>query len=226
MLADRGEAILDPSHFLGNPVYIHVGAHRANFLWIVLSLGRPTAHDRCDPLHLLIADQPTGDIDHHVAGSDHSYVLAHFKRAIAESREPIKVVHDILRVEHAIGRISFDADGFGALRADREDHGTRAEFADVLYREVFALPDCHIAEIMDIGLFEHLPVLFLQPTTQLKLRGENPIFSQPAEFDVPIQDNHLMAGLCQGAGDRHPCRSGADHNNYMRVRCAHAFFPR
>ena len=86
ILADCGKAILDPSHLFGDPVHIHVGAHRANFFRIVLSLGRPTPYDRGDPLDFLIANQPMRDIDHHIAGANDSHMLAHVERPVAETR--------------------------------------------------------------------------------------------------------------------------------------------
>ncbi len=59
-----------------------------------------------------------GDIDHHIADADDRHVFAHVERTVAESRQAIKVVDDVLCVEHTFGRIAFDADGFRALRSD------------------------------------------------------------------------------------------------------------
>ena len=48
---------------------------------------------------------------------------------------------------------------------------------------------------MDVRSLEQLPVLLFETTPQLQLRGENPVFSQPSELDVAIQDNDFMACL-------------------------------
>ena len=141
LLADRGKAILNPSDLFGDPVEIHVGADRANFFWIVLSFRRPTPHDRCDPLDFLVANQPVGDIDHHIAGADYRHVLAHVERPVAETGQSIEMVDHIFRVKDPLSRIPFHADGLGALRADRKHDRAGAKVSDLFDGEIFAVAD-------------------------------------------------------------------------------------
>src|SRR4030065_2883419 len=155
------------------------------------------------------------NVSHNVSHADHRHVLAHLEGTIAESREPIEMVDHILGVEHALGGIPFHADRFGALSPDGKDDGARAKGTNVLYCEVFPLADRDIAEVMDIGLLEQLPVLLLKSAAQFELGRKDAILGQSAELNVPIENDHLMAGLCQRAGGCHTCWPRADHNNHM-----------
>ena len=59
-----------------------------------------------------------GDIYHHIACADYSYVPAHVERPVAETGQSIEMIHHVFCMKNSFSRIPFHADGFGALRAD------------------------------------------------------------------------------------------------------------
>ena len=165
------------------------------------------------------------DVHHHVTRPDDGHMLSDIERPVAESGQAIEVIDHVFGMEHALCRISFYADGLSALCADREHDGAGAEGADIVHGEVFSLPDGDVAEVVHVRLLQHLPILLLETATQLQLGRENPVFSQPAELDVTVQDDDLVAGFRQHICSGHAGWSGSGHNNHMLTLCAHALFP-
>ena len=124
-----------------NAVEVHVGADRSDFFGIILAFDWPASHDRRDSFDLLISSQPVRDIDHHIPCPDDRHVVAHLERTIAEARQSIEMVDHILRVEYALGRVPFHANGFGTLRADRKHDHTGAKAFDFIDSKIFAIAD-------------------------------------------------------------------------------------
>jgi hypothetical protein len=65
--------------------------------------------------------------------------------SVAESRQPVEMVDHVLSVEDALGRIAFDANGLGALRADGKHDGAGAEPAQLFHGQIFVLADRDVA---------------------------------------------------------------------------------
>ncbi len=141
ILTDCSQPVLDAGKFRGDAFLIHVGADGPDFFRVVFALNRPAAGDGGDTLHLLILDQPVGDVDHHVADADDRDMFSHVERTVAETRQAIEVVHYVLGMEHALGGIPFNPDGFCPLRADGEGDGAGTQSAQIFNREVLTLPD-------------------------------------------------------------------------------------
>ncbi len=102
ILANGHEAILNSIELLLDAVQIHVRADRPDLFGVVLPLRRTPPHDRRHALDFLITNQPVGNIDHDVAGTDDRHMFAHLKGAVAEPRQTVEVVHHVFGVEDAL----------------------------------------------------------------------------------------------------------------------------
>jgi hypothetical protein len=136
-----------------------------------------------------------GNIDHHIAGADYGHMLAHVERPVAETGQPIEMVDHIFRVKDPFSRTPFNPDSLGPLRADRKHDCAGAKVSDLFDGEIFTFADRDIAEIVNVRSLEQFPVLLLETAAQLEFCGEDPVFSQPAELNVTIQDDDFMACL-------------------------------
>ena len=125
------------------------------------------------------------------------------------------MIDDILRMVDTGCRVPFDTNGLRSLCTGGKDQRAGSKASKFVHRDVFVGSDRHVSEIMHGRAFQNFPVGLPEPSAELQLAWENAILRQAAEFDVTIQNHHLMASLGQQVGHRHPGWASPYHDDQV-----------
>ena len=137
---------------------------------------RPPPRHNDHLIDLFKIEQPIGDIDHDITHADDRNPPADLESPLAERRQGIVVIDDILRVINTDGVFSFDAELLGALRARSYDDGTEAHGFEIVQCQSLVLSDCHVTEIKDFGIGENFFKLLTQSSFHLLFFYINAVF--------------------------------------------------
>jgi hypothetical protein len=157
-----------------------------------------------------------GDVDHHVADPDDGHALAHRVGLLAEGRQAVVVIDEVLGVIDARQMLALDAQVLGALCADGEDERVEAEGLQIRNREIASLGHRDVSEIGYERVGEDLLELPAKPALHLVLVQEDAVLGEPAGLDVPVEQDHPAALRGQRASGEEAGRTGPDHCDEMK----------
>ena len=155
-MPDGGEVRRDALDFL-----FHVGVVEVLFdifeLVVVVGLfDRPPSRYNNHLIDLFKIEQPIGDIDHDITHADDRNPPADLESPLAERRQGIVVIDDILRV----------------INTD----GTEAHGFEIVQCQSLVLSDCHVTEIKDFGIGENFFKLLTQSRFHFLFFDINAVF--------------------------------------------------
>jgi hypothetical protein len=147
---------------------------------------------------------------------------------LAERREAVVVIHEILGVVRAGQPLALDAEVLGALGADGEHERVEAHPGQGLDGEIAALRDGHVPQVGDARIAEDLLELPAQAALHLVLVEEDPVLGEAARLDVAVDQDHAGALRGERAGGEETGGARADHRDqvdlfvrHLRVTIAH-----
>jgi hypothetical protein len=188
---------------------------------VVRLLERPTTRDRDDLVAVGEVGAVVRDVHHHVADADDGHAAAHREGPLAEGRQPVVVVDEILGVVDAREALAVDSEILRALRADRVDERIESHGRQLAYREVALVGDRDMPEIGYERIAENLLELSSQAALHLVLVEEDAVLGEAARLDVPVEKHHAGAAGGERAGGEEPGGPRADHRDEMHRIVGH-----
>ncbi len=182
---------------------------------VVGLLERAAPRDRDDLVAVREVGAVVRDVHHHVADAHDGHAAAHREGPLAEGRQAVVVIDEVLGVVDARQPLALDAQVLGALRADRVDERVEAEARQAGDREIALVRDRHVSKVGYERVGEDLVELAAQPALHLVLVEEDAVLGQPARLDVPVEQDHAGAGRGEGAGGEETGGPRADHRDEM-----------
>ena len=185
---------------------------------VVRLLEGAAARDRDHRVAVAEVDAVVRDVHHDVAHPHDGHAAAHGVGLLAEGRQAVVVVDEILGVVDAREPLALDAQVLGALRADREHERVEAELAQLADGEGPAVRHRHVPEIGDPRIGENFLELPPQPRLHLVLVEEDAVLGEPARLDVTIEQEDAATLGRERPGGEEPRRAGADHGDDVSHR--------
>jgi hypothetical protein len=212
--------LVDPVEFRGNPVDfganlfdIHRAADDLELAGRTRTfVGAATIHDR-GGIDLLFAAQPVDDIERDVSESNDADVVADGEFLLAEWRQFVEVVDEILGVKHAFGIFALQAQPARALCSDRHDDGVEAQRPDLVHRDIGVLADLDVPEVVDVRLVQDAPKDRAQPALHAVFVRVNSKLREPAGFDIPVEHHDVVAFRGELVGPVDRCGAGPEHRD-------------
>jgi hypothetical protein len=172
---------------------IQVVDHIFHFLLFELNFSRAAPYNCNDFLHFFLAYQKMRDIEHDVARANDRTAFSKMELLLAERRQMIVIIDDILGVINAFQILPWQTKPLGALRPHRDEDRLKSERTQIVEREITLRADRNVSIIIKVGHIEHLAKLLAQAALHGMFIGINSIFCKSARFDVTIEYDYPRA---------------------------------